>query len=237
MPEGFVTKKISKPRTLGSILKAARSKANLSIEQVQEQTKICTRYILALEEGNYAQLPAEAYNIGFVRSYASFLRLNQDKILRMYREERSDHRMNASENKVLMQPRRLGEWRFLITPKLLAVIGTLVFFGGLAGYVFLQLNRFAQPPELVITNVPSEFTSSRDSVRLQGQTTEGATVLMNSEAIAVTADGSFSQDVQLNPGINEINVLARSRAQKEKIAIVKVLYNPDLAKATENVTN
>lgn len=237
MPEGFVTKKISKPKNLGSLLRAARNKAGLSVEQVQEQTKICIKYIVALEDGSYASLPAEAYNIGFVRSYASFLKLNPDKIVNMYREERSAHRMNAPENTVLMRPRRLGEWKFLITPKLLAVIGTLVFFGGLSGYIAMQLNRFAEPPELVITNSPSEFTSTKDSVKLAGQTTEGSTVLMNSEAVSVAADGSFTQDVQLNPGVNEISILARSRAQKETQKVVKILYTPDLAKASESVTN
>ncbi|HUD21185.1 MAG TPA: helix-turn-helix domain-containing protein [Candidatus Saccharimonadales bacterium] len=236
MSAGFTTKKISKPKTLGSILRSARTKAELTVEQAQEQTKICERYLIALEQGNYAALPAEAYNIGFIRTYASFLKLNPDKIVRLYREERSLNRLNPQENQVVMRPRKIGDWHFLITPKVLAILGTVIFFGALVGYIAVELNRFAQPPTLAITNVPSQFTSSQDKIKLAGHTDGGATVLMNSQTISVADDGSFSQDVQLNPGVNQITILARNRAEKVSTETVQVLYNPDLAKTDNSVT-
>jgi cytoskeleton protein RodZ len=78
---GFVTKKIShRTRTLGSVLKSARAKAEVTLEQVEAQTRIAAKYLRALEEGRYEDLPADAYNVGFVRGYAGFLKLPVDKI-------------------------------------------------------------------------------------------------------------------------------------------------------------
>jgi cytoskeletal protein RodZ len=236
---GFVTKKIStRKKTLGSILKAARTKTNATIEQVEAETRICAKYVLALEAGDYSQLPAEAYNIGFVRKYAEFLKLNPNKIIALYREERSQKRLNDPANSTRISPRRVGDWNFLVTPKLIGIVGMLLLFGGISFYIVAQVRKFAAPPALAITNVPEEFTSDRDTVNLAGKTAEGATVFMNTEPILVNADGSFSQDVQLSPGVNQIVILSRNRAQKESREIVKVLYQQDFAKAqTGNVAN
>jgi cytoskeletal protein RodZ len=232
----FVTKKIGKRRTLGSILKAARSRLGVSLEEVEAATRIHIKHLLALEAGNYHHLPAEAYNVGFVRSYAEFLRLNPEKVVTMYREERSTKRLSPIESGVTFTPKRVGNWQFLITPKVLGILGTVLLFGSVGVYIYLQLRSFAQPPELVITNVPSEFTSTKDTVKLVGSASGGATVSINSEPILVTGDGSFSQIVQLSPGLNSITVLAHNRVNKETQRSVKVLYNPNLAQLPQSGT-
>ena len=95
--DGFVTKQLGKRRSLGSVLKTARSKAEISLEQAEVATKIPQKYLDALETGSYNRLPAEAYNLGFVRCYAEFLRLNPDKIISSYKKEqtRSIQRRNS----------------------------------------------------------------------------------------------------------------------------------------------
>jgi len=52
----------------------------------------------------------------------------------------------------------------------------------------------------------------------------------------VTADGHFSQIVQLNPGVNEMVLQAKNRAEKVAFKTIKVLYNPNLASAPKTVT-
>jgi len=229
---GFVTKKIgNKKRSLSSILKAARTKAGYSLEQAEAETRVAQKYLLALERGDYSHMPAEAYNIGYIRCYAEFLGLDPERIVQLYRLERSSHNLTPSHASQL-RPKRAGDWNFLITPKLLGVVGVIAVFGAVSGYILFQVKKFADPPMLELTNVPTEFTSDKDTVVLEGHTAQGATVSMNSEPIFVSNDGSFSQDVQLSPGLNQILVQSKSRADKESRLIVKVLYNPDLAKLT-----
>lgn len=227
---GFVTKKIGKKkRPLGAILKTARTKAGYSLEQAESETKISVKYLRALEDGQYNQMPAEAYNVGYVRCYAEFLGLNPERVVQLYRLERSEHNLTPLEMSQL-RPKRVGDWSFLITPKLLGILGMIAVFGTVSGYIVFQIKKFAEPPALEITNVPSEFTSDKDTVVLEGTTAHGAVVSMNSEPIFVTTDGTFSQDVQLSPGLNEILVQSKNRADKESRLTVRVLYKPDIAR-------
>ena len=229
---GFITQKIGRrKRTLGAILKTARSKAGLTIEEAEKQTKIAVKYLLALENGQYNKMPAEAYNIGYVRCYAEFLKLKPEKIIQLYKLERSNQRLKPNATSPQLRPKRLGDWSFLVTPKLLGVVGMLAVFGIISSYIIFQVRKFAEPPMLEITNVPSEFTSNKDVVLLEGRTTEGAILLMNSEPIFVSSTGSFSQDVQLSPGLNQILIQAKNRADNESRLTIKVLYRQDLAKA------
>lgn len=55
---------------LGKILREAREAKGLSIDDVQELTKIQKRYLEAIEEGNYEILPGQFYVRAFIRQYA-----------------------------------------------------------------------------------------------------------------------------------------------------------------------
>lgn len=232
---GFVTKQLGKRRSLGSVLKTARSKADISLEQAEVATKIPLKYLDALETGNYSRLPAEAYNLGYVRVYAEYLHLNPDKIIFTYKQERSDQ-WHQSEKRVSFSPKKARDWQFLVTPKLIGVLGLVLLFGGIGVYIANELKRFAQPPMLQVTSVPAEFTSDKDQVDLEGTTTAGAVLTVNSEPIFVTADGHFKQLVQLNPGVNDIILQAKNRADKTTLTTVKVLYNQNLASSASSAT-
>lgn len=222
---GFVTKKLSRSRALGAIFKAARTKLEWTLEQAEVETKICAKYLAALENGNYNALPAEAYNIGYVRGYAEALKLNQEKSVELYREERSREHFSPTLKPTLITPNRARNSNFFVTPKLIGAVVALALFGGMVTYVALQLRAFSQPPMLVISNVPSEMTSTKDSVSLQGKTTAGAVVTVNAAPILVGADGSFSQLIALAPGVNQITIKATSRAQQASQKTISVLYN------------
>lgn len=55
---------------IGARLKRAREAAGLTRAQIAGTTKIPERHLIAIEEGNFGALPASTYAIGFSRSYA-----------------------------------------------------------------------------------------------------------------------------------------------------------------------
>jgi len=67
--------------TVAEQLRAAREAKNLTIPQVAEATKIRTDHIRALEEGNFNVFSAPVYIRGFVRNYATLLKLDVLKIM------------------------------------------------------------------------------------------------------------------------------------------------------------
>jgi cytoskeleton protein RodZ len=62
-------------------LRNAREGRKLTVPQAAETTKIRTDHIRALEDGNYNVFPAPVYIRGFVRSYATLLKLDVRQIM------------------------------------------------------------------------------------------------------------------------------------------------------------
>src|SRR5260370_31973316 len=58
-------------------LRGERERRNISIETICEATKVSSRHVLALEAGEYAQLPGGVFRKGIVRSYLKVLDLDE----------------------------------------------------------------------------------------------------------------------------------------------------------------
>ncbi len=74
---------------LGLILQEARENKGLTLEQVQEETRINASYLEALENGEYSVLPSPVHVRGFLRNYARFLDLDPNPLLERYKQ--SEH--------------------------------------------------------------------------------------------------------------------------------------------------
>ncbi len=87
---------------LGSILRDAREMKGLTLAEVQEQIRINSQYLDALEEGNYHLLPTQVHLRGFLRNYARFLDLDPDPLLEKceaaYAAQVAQARQVGSEN-------------------------------------------------------------------------------------------------------------------------------------------
>lgn len=73
---------------LGDRLRLARESQGISLGQAALDTRILQRYIVALEEGDFQQLPGDVYARGFVRNYANYLELPAEELVELYRRER-----------------------------------------------------------------------------------------------------------------------------------------------------
>lgn len=66
---------------IGQALKKKRIELGLSLEVVEEQTKIRKRYLEAIETGDWSVLPGDVYARGFVRAYAEAVGLDGRELL------------------------------------------------------------------------------------------------------------------------------------------------------------
>jgi cytoskeletal protein RodZ len=69
---------------IGHILREARENKGLTLEEVQERTRINVRYLAALEDSRYDALPTSVHARGFLRNYARFLGLDPQPLLDRY---------------------------------------------------------------------------------------------------------------------------------------------------------
>lgn len=78
-------------KEIGQILREARERKGLSIEQVSEQTRIRPTYLNAIEAGDFAKLPGAVYIRGFLKSFATVVEVDSSGILEMYNKHEQQH--------------------------------------------------------------------------------------------------------------------------------------------------
>ena len=82
--------------SVGARLKAAREEKGLDLAQVAAETRIPQRHLVTIENGALTDLPARTYAVGFSRTYARLVGLDEREIIdqvRMELAEGSDQRM------------------------------------------------------------------------------------------------------------------------------------------------
>jgi len=114
---------------IGEVLKRTRTRRKLDIHTVEQQTKIRTKYLRALENEEWDVLPGPAYAKGFLRTYAQFLGLDGDALVDEYRRTveaamHADHAYGFGEP-LLERRRRPGQEPRRAWPMRLWALGAL----------------------------------------------------------------------------------------------------------------
>lgn len=197
----------------GQKLKEQRIAEGLTIEEVSKETKIKESYLSAIEKGDYKRLPASTYTQGFVRNYAKYLGLSEEKILAIFRREFNEDKTF----KVL--PEGLVKEDFPIKKIKLADTAKIIIplFFILLLYILFQY-RFAiiSPPLEVLLPSEGMVVSSR-TITVSGKTDPNVTVYVNSETASLDSDGNFKKVVNVFPGKTTIKVLVVNSFGKETI--------------------
>lgn len=72
---------------IGERLKAAREAKGMSLDDVASQTRIPIRHLKHIEQGEWNELPAVTYSVGFARTYANAVGLNGNAVGAELREQ------------------------------------------------------------------------------------------------------------------------------------------------------
>jgi len=156
---------------IGARLKEAREEKNISLDSLQETTKIQKRYLVAIEEGNLQVLPGKFYARAFIKEYANAVGLDPNELLEEYKEE-----VPKTEDETEVQYSRMQRTRkdssaeknnaiFSLLPTIIVILLVIgIFF---AAWYFIQLavsNGDTDSPEEqndneeIIINNPEENT-------------------------------------------------------------------------------
>ena len=105
--------------TVGDLLRRTREGFGQDIDAVAMQLRIRNNYLRAIETGRFRDLPGSTYAVGFVRTYAEYLGLDAQEVLRRFREEAADGPEQLRHLERFFQERsaaRPGRGRKLIRP-------------------------------------------------------------------------------------------------------------------------
>ncbi len=119
--------------SLGAILREAREKAGMSLDEISVETLIPLARLVALEEGDFERVGGSAYVIGYARNTAECIGVDPEPIVRAFTEL-----INAESNKrptpedptspvpELILPHRLKAMLIVVGVALVVVIFTLI---------------------------------------------------------------------------------------------------------------
>lgn len=223
MVAGFKKRKIKPKATLGDILKLRRRRKKLTLDEVEDATRIRVNFLEAIEEERWDRLPSTAYSRGYVARYAEFLNLSPKKLLEQFDRESHLFKRSFSQLSIKDSHKPLTTM-WLLTPKMTAVlVGTAVIIF-LATFVGFQVKSFAAAPKLTIIapSTKNNLTIKIDTIKLVGQTSPDAQVEINGQPVEVADNGRFEQKVALSQGQNTFVVKATNRSNKSKAELVTV---------------
>lgn len=197
-------------KTISEILKEEREKKGLSIQDVIDAIKIKRSFLVSIENADFNALPSESYAMGFVKNYAVFLGIPEDKASALFRRE-----YEAKKIEIMPKFRKSGNINgrkiFVRSPKgyLVLIVSFLVLL-----YIAFQFSFLFIGPKLNISS-PKDGTLVRTSiVDVSGVTDPYATVTVNNEAVYVDLSGSFKKTIFVYPGETKIKITAKNRYGK-----------------------
>jgi cytoskeletal protein RodZ len=199
---------------LGEVLRTAREAKGVDLNRVERDTKIRTRYLSALEQGEYRDLPGAVYTKGFLRNYGVYLGLDPEYLIDLFRLESSGR---GAERATLAPPPRpiavRGRRTFVVTQSTIVAVLLTVLVLAIFAYIGGQLLVFAATPQLVVVD-PAGAVAAYDGTTytLRGVSAPGSRITISglTENPIVTADGTgaFAVTVGLRPGTNVVGLVA-----------------------------
>jgi hypothetical protein len=214
------------PTKLGEVLRTAREAKFIDLARVERDTKIRVRYLAALENGEYRDLPGTVYTRGFLRNYGLYLGLDPDYLVDLYRLE-----LGASADRRTLplppQPIAARQRRpFVVTSSAVAAVILTLLVIAFAVYLVGEFVTFARTPDLRITDPAADLASFDGSQYLiVGITEPNATIttdgLRENPSAKADAQGAFSVLVGLVPGANVITMVANDPLTGRSSAAVR----------------
>ena len=151
----------------GELLERTRRERGLSLHDVENATKIRTRYLEGLEREDYSMLPDPVYVQGFLKTYANYLGLDGEGLAQDFRDRRAPRRerglnyerpRSSEFERPVMSPGGLAgaERRRISGAAVLTVVFALILIALVGGVLYYVGSRSAATPgDSGSANVPA----------------------------------------------------------------------------------
>ena len=154
-------------QTIGNYLKSGREARNIRLSEVARSTKISKWYLDCLEKDDFDKIPEGPYIKGYIASYASFIGLEEDEILKRYdslqinsadEDEILDHQPQDKERPKLLNFSLSKKYLLLLSMAVLIILA----FGLIYFYFPDQTHTVAQ-----LQDTQASKTQSTPSAKLK----------------------------------------------------------------------
>ncbi len=161
---------------LGSRLKEAREQKDLSLDDLQQITKIQKRYLVGIEEGNYSVMPGKFYVRAFIKQYAEAVGLNPEELFEEFKSEiPGTYNDEIPEQISRVQSRRqISATSSKVIDKVPMIILVLFLLGGaMTIYWFVSNKDVAKEPDTQVESQETEYDQSKEPPPVQAEQQKG----------------------------------------------------------------
>lgn len=221
---GFTRKKVMS-LTLGERLQQIRAERRMSLNEVSRGTRIQSKYLQYLESGEYDKLPAQVYVKGFLRSYATFVGVNECPLIKAYERERgiqNNIRRERDPDCEKEKRKRFSISTFAVTPRVIVFTGITILIMGGFFYLYREVSSFISTPVLLISSPLSDEIIEGNQVYIIGKSEKDGRVFVNEQPVVVNDEGEFKESVGLQEGLNLITIRAINRFDKETVKTLSI---------------
>lgn len=205
-----------KKETLGQVFQRYRQAENLKIDQIEKDTNISQKMLLALENDDYLTLPDDLYTKHLIKTYAKYLSLDYNKLLNLYEQ-------GKSQSGHVREIKKQDKARVYLTPKMVRIGLAVLIIVALIIYLGFEINKIFTAPDLVILAPANDIKISENFIEINGQTEKEARVFINEKEIFIDSQGGFKATIDLQKGINYIKISAVKKHSRENIIFREVL--------------
>ena len=193
---------------VGDILKKTRKGKKLSLSSVSEELKISEETLSNLEN-NYLQKNIDkVYIIGHLRSYSSFLNLNHNEIIELYKLQ---HFPIEKKNIEIEKPK--FEYKIFYSNKLISLSLILLIFGS---FYFLFIEVEKKPREYaIIPDLPENYIAVVEEANLND--------LVNNKNTLLSSKKNYAEIESTPNSSSAIASIPDNEFQKSSIVTLKFL--------------
>lgn len=221
----FTRKTLPPKEGLGEKLTKRRIALGYDIKDIEKSIRIRAKYIEAIESGNYDKLPPDVYVKGFIKNYASFLKLDENKVLKAYQRERGIVESVKKANSKAPVVKPIDTPKLIITPRTI-VIGSISLLASIILiYIFWQVRILTAPPKLTLVSPQDNINVDADSLYVEGKTDAGANLFINEVAVGVGEEGVFKEKISLQNGVNILKIRSENRLGKKSEVTRTIVAN------------
>jgi len=208
--------------SFGERMRRERDKRGITLDSISQTTKIGTHILEALEKEEFDKLPGGIFNKGFVRSYANFLGMNEEQVLKEFIEVAGDPEQPLPDPPVPRRPEipQPKERRPRGGVATLVVCAITLLLGGwkaarvvrrAAGATWSRMQSTSQP-----AMAPTESVATNPASSLSSQANEPAT---NQRENVVTATFQPASQTTTTPTSGLVLAAAPTRTEKFVILV------------------
>jgi cytoskeletal protein RodZ len=217
----FVKKPVSLGQdSIGNYVKKIREKQGIKLEDVSKNIDVNIKYLLAIENGKYEELPKGIYSKIFFKKYINFLGINHKNIVNDF--VREQNRNQKFESNIFFN--KVVNWKSLLSlPKVIRNL--IIFFIIIICLVYLlfYFKNVIAPPSLKVNYPQENQVVNSFLLNVSGETEPESEVKINNQLTIIDNDGNFSEDIYLKSGINTITITAKKKHSRESSIIRQVL--------------